>query len=152
MTLRSVISFFSRLFLGFPIQCFLCAWKENSTQIIFHFNTRKKVDRDLSLGDKASKNRMLMITLPLKNISKEPPELHEHVADCTCHIAKDYNVLPEAPTFNKGKHCFQQKMLFQLCALLPRQRNSWYHKVTANLYHVCANSQIQFVSNFQSQT
>lgn len=144
--------FFCRLFSGFAVQHFLCTCKENTAQIILSFNTRQKHDRDLSLSDKTSENRTLMITLSLKNISKKPPELHEHVADCTCHITKDYDFLPEAPTFNKGKHGFQQKMLFQLCALLPCQRNSWYHKVTANLYHVCSNSQIQFVSNFQSWT
>lgn len=40
---------------------------------------------------KLAKNRTLMITLTLKNISKKPPELHEHVADCTCHITMDYD-------------------------------------------------------------
>lgn len=96
--------------LQFSIFFFTC--KEKSAYIILSFNTRQKHDRDLPFSGETSENRILKITLSLKNIGKKPPNLQEHVADCTCHITKDYNFLPEAPTFNKGKHNFQQKMLF----------------------------------------
>lgn len=140
-TLRFPISFLQN-FLRFCCSVFFFTCKEKSAQIILNFNTTQRHD---SFNDETSEKRILKITLSSKNISKKPPNLQEHVADCTCHITKDYNFLPEAPTFNKGKHNFQQEMLFQLCALLTCQRNSWYHEVTANLYHVCTNSQTQFV-------